>query len=339
MFHDFRLTIKITISLFILLSTQLMAYQIKISGSSTLYPFISLAAERFHQKNANIQSPVVESVGTGSGIKAFCSHSGSFAPDIVNASRKISKEEVSLCNSNGITDIIELPVGMDAIVLIIPQKLQSFNLTKEQLYLALAEKVPSSSGSLVNNPYHKWSDIDANLPDVKIKVMGPPDTSGTRDAFMELAFQPGCEVATKDLKLSKQQQNYVCNIIRRDGPWVDAGENDVLMLEKVRKSEHLVGIIGYSYYKNYANKVGFIKINGYAPNNQSISNQSYPLLRSLYLYMNSEVLYNVADIKSLVLEILSDNAVGDSGYLTNIGLIPFSEAKYKELKQMVGQNK
>ncbi len=301
--------------------------QIRIVGSSTVYPFSTTVAEQFG-KTSSFKTPVVESTGSGGGLKLFCAGVGTEHPDITNASRAIKASEIERCNKNGVTSITEVKIGYDGIVLANSKDAPQMKITREQLFLALAKDVPASEGTLQPNPYKKWSDIDASLPDLKIEVLGPPPTSGTRDAFAELALEGGCKKIAwiKAMKKTdKSKYKAICHGIREDGGYVEAGENDVLIIRKLEENPKAFGVFGYSFLDQNADKVQGSMIEGIEPTFEDIAESNYPISRPLFFYVKSAHVGTIPGIAEFVAEFTSDKAWGEDGYLTDKGLIPMPE--------------
>jgi phosphate transport system substrate-binding protein len=295
--------------------------QIRIVGSSTVFPFSTAVAENFG-KSSNFKTPVVESTGTGGGMKLFCSGVGEEYPDITNASRRMKKSEFDACTANGI-DITEVQIGFDGIVLAAAKSGPDFDLSLEQIFLALAKQVPVN-GKLVDNPYKMWSDIDPSLPPEKIEVLGPPPTSGTRDAFTEIAMEGGCKnvAGAKELGLSGK----VCHLLREDGAFVEAGENDNLIVQKLVANPQAVGIFGFSFLDSNADKIKGALIDGVAPEFENIADGKYPVSRSLYFYVKQQHVGVIPGVAEFVSEFTSEQAWGPDGYLVDKGLIPLPNA-------------
>jgi len=311
--------------------------QIKIVGSSTVYPFSTTVAENFG-RSTSFKTPIVESTGSGGGLKLFCSGVGENHPDITNASRRIKKSEVDRCAENGIDDIIEVKIGYDGIVLANSRKSDQYNITLQQLYLALAKDIPNGNGGTKPNDNEMWSDIDSSLPNIKIEILGPPPTSGTRDAFVELAMEGGCKTFDfiKDMKSSdKAMYKSLCHTIREDDNFVEAGENDNLIVNKLNANPDALGIFGYSFLEQNADSVQGTIIDGVSPTFENISDGSYPVSRSLYFYVKKDNIGVVPGIQEYVLEFLSDRASGDDGYLAEKGLIPMLPAEHKQWEAKV----
>lgn len=306
--------------------------QIRIVGSSTVYPFTTVVAEEFG-KTSKFKSPIVESTGTGGGFKLFCSGVGSEFPDISNASRAIKDSERELCKSTGVTDILEVKIGYDGIVLANSKKSGKLNLSEKQIFLALARQVPSN-GKLINNPYKKWSDIDKSLPAKKIEVYGPPPTSGTRDAFVELVMQKVCASMPEFISAykDKSEMEKSCQLIREDGAYVEAAENDNLIVQKLNGNPDAVGIFGYSFLEENGSVIQGATIDNVEPDFDSISSGSYPVSRPLFIYVKTAHIGKTAGLKEFVKEFTSKKAMGEEGYLSMKGLIPLHEEEFKQLQ-------
>jgi len=254
--------------------------QIRIVGSSTVYPFTTVVAEQFG-RTAKFKTPVIESTGTGGGFKLFCAGVGVEHPDVTNASRAIKKSELENCQKNGVTDITEVKIGYDGIVVANSKSAPQAKLTREQLFLALAKNVVVD-GKMVANPYQKWSDIEKSLPDIRIEVLGPPPTSGTRDAFVELVMDEGC----KKVKGAKEAglEGKACGAIREDGGYVEAGENDVLIVRKLEANKNAFGIFGYSFLDQNADKIQGPSSRASKPAFENIAKGSYPVVPAAVFY-------------------------------------------------------
>lgn len=294
--------------------------QIRIVGSSTVFPFSTTVAEQFG-KTTKFKTPVVESTGSGGGMKLFCAGVGEEYPDVTNSSRRIKKSEFDKCTANGI-NITEVKFGFDGIVLGSSKAGPDLDLTLAQVFLALAKKVPVD-GKLVDNPYKMWSDIDPKLPQQKIEVLGPPPTSGTRDAFVEIAMEGGCKgvAGAKDLGLTKK----ACHLIREDGAFIEAGENDNLIVQKLETNPNALGIFGFSFLDQNADKMKGATINGAPAEFENIADGNYPVSRSLYFYVKQQHVGVIPGIKEFVGEFTSENAWGPDGYLIDKGLIPLPD--------------
>jgi phosphate transport system substrate-binding protein len=291
--------------------------QIQIVGSSTVYPFTTAVAEQFQRTNPGM-SAIVESTGTGAGMKLFCSGVGDQFPDMTNASRRIKKAEFEECARNGVKQVVELPIGIDGLALIQANGGPSFNLTTRDVYMALAA-----------NPFGKpnaaktWKDVNPTLPAVAIQVFGPPPTSGTRDSFSELILEKGCDTdaATKALKESDSDRHKdICTKVREDGAFVEAGENDNLLVQKVSQNQGAIGILGYSFLDENKAAVRGIPLGGVAPSAATISDLSYPGARQVYLYVKGEHVNVIPGMREFVAEYARAWVKG--GYLERRGLIP-----------------
>ena len=311
--------------------------QIKIVGSSTVYPFATTVAENFG-RSTSFKTPIVESTGSGGGLKLFCSGVGANHPDITNASRRIKASEVELCAKNGINDIVEVKVGYDGIVLANSRKSDQFELTLREVYLALAKDIPNGNGGLKPNDNERWSDINPSLPNKKIEVMGPPPTSGTRDAFVELAMEGGCKTfdwikATKSS--DKNAYKAMCHTIREDENFIEAGENDNLIVQKLNANPNALGIFGFGFLDQNADSVQGSLINATVPSFENISDGSYPVSRSLYFYVKKDNVGTVPGITEYLGEFMSDRATGADGYLAEKGLIPMNATEQAQWKASV----
>ncbi|MBM3585799.1 MAG: PstS family phosphate ABC transporter substrate-binding protein [Alphaproteobacteria bacterium] len=297
--------------------------QIRIVGSSTVFPFSTAVAEEFG-KTSGFKTPIVESTGTGGGMKLFCGGVGVDHPDITNASRVIKESEVKLCAENDVAEIVEVKIGFDGIVIANARASGQIDITLQQVFLALAKEVPVG-GQLVANPFKTWSDIDGSLPDVAIEVLGPPPTSGSRDAFVELAMEGGCKGLPEidALKESDEKRHKgVCQTIREDGAFVEAGENDNLIIQKLEANPDAFGVFGYSFLDQNLDRLQGSMIAGVEPTFEAIAAGDYPVSRSLYFYVKKAHLGVVPGIAEFVAEFTSDKAMGEEGYLAGKGLIP-----------------
>ncbi len=294
--------------------------QIRIVGSSTVFPFSATVAERFGRAT-EFKTPVVESTGTGGGMKLFCAGVGEGHPDLTNASRRIKASEFEDCTANGVT-LTEMRIGFDGIVLANSRAARPLALTLAQLFLALAKEVPVG-GMLAANPHRKWSDIDPSLPNTRIEVLGPPPTSGTRDAFVEIAMEGGCAAldSAKALGLTKK----ACHAMREDGAFIEAGENDNLIVQKLEANPDAVGIFGFSFLDRNTDRVQGAAIDGVQPEFEEIAAGDYPIARSLYVYVKNEHAGVIPGIQEFLAEFTSDGAWGPDGYLVDKGLIPLPD--------------
>jgi phosphate transport system substrate-binding protein len=302
---------------------------INIVGSSTVFPFATTVAEKFGN-TTEFNTPKIESTGSGGGLKLFCAGVGVEHPDITNASRRIKVSEYEKCQANGVEDIVEVKIGYDGIALANSKEAEQLDLSLRDIFLALAKDVPNPDGSeeLVANPYQTWKEVNPDLPNVGIEVLGPPPTSGTRDAFAELAMEGGCKTfdwikAMK--KEDKSKYKAVCHGIREDGAYVEAGENDNLIVQKLDANPEALGIFGFSFLDQNTDKVQGSKIDGVAPTFDSIASGDYPVSRSLFFYVKKAHVGTIPGIAEYVTEFTSDNAWGPDGYLADKGLIPLPE--------------
>ncbi|SDO30491.1 phosphate ABC transporter substrate-binding protein, PhoT family (TC 3.A.1.7.1) [Halomonas shengliensis] len=300
--------------------------QIRIVGSSTVYPFASYVTEEFGAVT-EYPTPVIESTGSGGGIRLFCNGVGEGTPDITNASRRIKASEVERCIENGVTDVTEVKIGSDGIVFAQSSTNEGVDLTLEQLFLAVAAKVPVD-GELVDNPYQKWSDIDAALPDREISVYGPPSTSGTRDAFEELVM----EAASEEMDAYGGE---AYTEIRADGAYIDAGENDNLIVQRLTEDTEAFGIFGYSFLVENPNALIAAAIDGVEAEPEAISSGDYPIARSLWFYVKNQHAEEVPPLYDYVDMFVSETMIGEGGYLGDLGLIPLPEAEREQTREKV----
>ena len=309
--------------------------QIRIVGSSTVYPFATATAEEFG-RSSEFKTPIIESTGTGGGLKLFCAGVGVEHPDLTNASRRIKASEVDLCARNGVEAITEIKIGYDGIVIANSKKSAKHGFTLRQLFLALAKEVPAPSGELIRNPHRTWKDVVPGLPDVEIEVLGPPPTSGTRDAFNELAMEGGCKTFPELAALEssdKDRYQQVCRSIREDGAYVEAGENDNLIVQKLVANPDAFGAFGFSFLDQNVGVIQGSAIDGVQPTFENIASGAYPVSRSLYVYVKNAHADSIPGIRAYVEELASEKAIGDEGYLADRGLIPVpaaERAKYRE---------
>ncbi|WP_286815874.1 substrate-binding domain-containing protein [Marinobacter sp. UBA3607] len=305
-------------------STPAMARDtVNVVGSSTVYPFATVVAERFG-RNTDFPTPKLESTGSGGGLKLFCAGIGTQHPDITNASRRMKKSEFELCQSNGVKEITEVKIGADGIVIANSKDAGKLDLSLKQVFLALAKEVPDPKGGdkLVANPYQKWSEIDSSLPNLEISVMGPPPTSGTRDAFVEIAMEGGCKTFDFIKAMPKKEMKSVCHSMREDGPFVEAGENDNLIVQRLAQDKDTLGIFGYSFLMENSSQIQAATIGGVEPTPETIADEDYPVARSLFFYIKNAHVGVVPGIKEYAEEFTTEGAWGDNGYLVDVGLIP-----------------
>jgi phosphate transport system substrate-binding protein len=305
--------------------------EIRIVGSSTVFPFSTAVAEQFGKAGA-FKTPVVESTGTGGGFKLFCAGVGVDSPDISNASRAIKDTELATCKQNGVTEITEVKIGYDGIVLANSKTTAPLNLTVKNVWLALAKQVPID-GKLVDNPYKNWSEIDSSLPNSAIEVLGPPPTSGTRDAFVELVMDKGCEEFAEVKALEGDAKKAACQTIREDGAFVEAGENDNLIVQKLEANAAAVGIFGFSFLDQNADKIQGSAMDGVTPTFEAIADGSYEVSRPLFFYVKNAHVSVIPGLKEFVAEFMSDRATGEEGYLADKGLIPLPAGERSQVMQ------
>jgi phosphate transport system substrate-binding protein len=316
---------------------------ISVVGSSTVYPFATVVAEKFG-KASSFKAPKIESTGTGGGFKLFCGGVGVQHPDMSNASRAIKASEFEACQKNGVTDIVEVKIGYDGIVVANSKKASALKLTTKDIFLALAKEVPDPKGgdALVVNPYKTWKDVNAALPDTKIEVLGPPPTSGTRDAFVELAMEPGALSFEGLKKMSKEDAKKfqkVFSSIREDGAYVEAGENDNLIVQKLGANPNALGIFGFSFLDQNNDKIQGSYVNGNPPTFENIASGKYPLSRPLFFYVKKAHVGVIPGIKDYLAEFTSEKAWGKDGYLSEKGLIPLPDSERKQVAENVNSLK
>lgn len=312
---------------------------IEVVGSSTVYPFATVVAENFG-KRTKFKTPKIESTGSGGGMKLFCKGLGTEYPDITNASRRIKLKEYQGCLKNGVTDIVEVLIGYDGIAFANSKKSQQYKITRKDIYLALAKDVPNPDGSetFVANPYTTWKQVNSTLPDVKIEVLGPPPTSGTRDAFAELALEGGCKkfAWVKAIK-KKDKSTYKarCHSVREDGAYIEAGENDNLIVNKLDANPSAFGVFGFSFLDQNTDKVQGSVIEGFEPTFESIAEGDYKVSRPLYFYVKKAHVGVVPGIKGYLKEFTAESTWGDDGYLADKGMIPLNKTLRKSIKKAV----
>lgn len=329
---------------------------ISIVGSSTVYPFATVVAEKFGKITG--KTPKIESTGSGGGMKLFCAGIGAQHPDITNASRRIKKSEQEKCAKNGINDVIEVKVGYDGIAIANSKKGPKFEISRKDIFLALAKQIPGPDGKLMDNPNKTWKDVNASLPNTRIEVLGPPPTSGTRDAFVELAMEGGAkkfadlkalrkakgEDQVKPLmaklgipmsaynKKGKKVFKAVSHAIREDGAYIEAGENDNLIVQKLDANPNALGVFGFSFLDQNADKVQGSAIDGVEITFDSVADGSYPVSRPLYFYVKKDHVGTIPGIKGYLKEFTSAKAWGDEGYLTDKGMIPMPKTERKQFR-------
>jgi len=320
-------TILITVVGIMITSYAVARDQIKIVGSSTVYPYTTVVAERFG-KQGKFKTPVVESTGTGGGFKSFCGGVGVQHPDMTGASRAIKKDEAELCIKNGVTEIIELPIGNDGLTFAHSVKGKDANFTTAQLWKAIAHDVVVD-GKLVKNPYKNWNEIDKSLPAAKIEILVAPPTSGTRDAWDELVMGKGCD--PEFMKLTDKKN---CTKYREDGAVIEAGENDTLIVQKLTSTPNAFGYFGYSYLVANKDKIKAAKINGIAPSVEGIQKYTYPVARPLFLYAKKAHANVIPGFKEFLAEFTGKTAVGATGYLFKVGLVPNSKETEDKVREV-----
>jgi phosphate transport system substrate-binding protein len=307
--------------------------QIRIVGSSTVYPFTTAVAENFGKKSG-MKTPVVESTGTGGGMKLFCAGVGADHPDITNASRRIKKSEFESCQAKGVSEILELNIGFDGLTVAHSKNGPPVQLTLAQIYLALAKQVPGPDGKLIPNPNMQWSDIDSSLPAIKIEVLGPPPTSGTRDSLHELFMEKGAEQidAMKQLKDADAKAfESAWKTIRDDGAYVEAGENDNVIVQKLEANPNAFGIFGYSFLEENTARLAGVPIDAVEPTFEHIASGKYEGGRRLYVYFKKQHIGLVPGIQEFAEEYISPAALGEDGYLAAKGLVPLPPDEFEKV--------
>ncbi len=309
---------------------------IQIVGSSTVYPFATVVAEKFG-RTSGFRTPVIESTGSGGGMKLFCAGVGESHPDITNASRRIKSSEFEKCQANGVKDVIEVKVGYDGIVLGNSSEAEQLQLTRRDIFLALAKDVPNPDGSesTIPNPYSTWKEVNAALPDTKIEVLGPPPTSGTRDAFVELVLEGGCKSFDWLNAIGKKDKNaykVLCHTVREDGAYVEVGENDNLIVQKLRKNEKALGVFGFSFLDQNSDVIQGSLIEGVPPEFEAIADGSYPVSRPLYFYAKKAHVGVIPGIAEFMAEFTDEATFGEEGYLVDKGLIPMPDSERNKFR-------
>ncbi len=309
-----------------------------IVGSSTVYPFATVVAERFG-RGSEFKTPKVESTGSGGGLKLFCDGVGVDYPDVANSSRAIKQSEVDTCAENGVTEIVEVKIGYDGIVIANAIGADAVQLTRRDIFMALAKEVPGDTeGELIENPYETWADVNPALPASRIEVLGPPPTSGTRDAFVELAMEGGCTTIPwiKALKKTdKDSYKAICHTIREDGAFVEAGENDNLIVQKLEANPGAFGIFGFSFLDQNMEKVKGAEVDGVAPTFDAIAEGAYPVSRPLYFYAKKAHVDVIPGLRGFLREFSSERAWGEEGYLSERGLIPMPDEERRQVATAV----
>jgi phosphate transport system substrate-binding protein len=309
--------------------------QIRIVGSSTVYPFTTAVAEQFG-KTSGVKTPVVESTGTGGGMKLFCAGVGESHPDVTNASRRMKKSEFEDCQKNGVKDIVEINIGFDGLTVAQSKQGTPLKLTLGQLLLAVAKEAPGPDGKLVANPNRSWSDIDKSLPNVRIEILGPPPTSGTRDSFHELLLEKGAESIPVLAALKKSDAkafDRVWKTLREDGAYVEAGENDNVIVAKLEANKNAFGVFGYSFLEENTAKLRGVPLNGVAPEFDNITSGKYPGARRMYVYIKKQHVGLVPGLDKFAAEYVSAKALGEDGYLARKGLVTLPKNELETVRR------
>ena len=311
---------------------------VTLVGSSTVFPFASTVAEHFGKANPKFKTPKVESTGTGGGFKLFCGGVGVQYPDISNASRRVKASELEACTSNGVKDVVEVKIGYDGITVAAKKGGPAYKLTRKDLYLAVAKQVPDPKdpNTLIANPYKNWSQINPALPNVTIQLFGPAPNHGTRDAFMELVLQNGCEQYAwlKSLKeVDEKRYQKVCTQVREDGAWTDVSEDYALIMGKLAGNPQALAVFTFSYLDQNGDKLSAATIEGKAPSFATIADGSYPISRPLYFYVKKAHVSVIPGIKEFIAEFISDKSMGADGYLAERGLIPLKAGELAKTRK------
>ena len=312
---------------------------ISVVGSSTVYPFATVVAEQFG-KSTSYKTPKIESTGSGGGLKLFCAGVGVEHPDITNASRRIKQSEFERCQQNGVKEIIEVKIGYDGIVMANSKKAAPMKLSRKDIFLALAKNIPDPKGgeNLIPNPYKTWKDVNPSLPDTAIEVLGPPPTSGTRDAVVDLAMEGGAKNFDWIAALNKKDKNAykaICHTIREDGAYVEAGENDNLIVQKLEANPNALGIFGFSFLDQNMDKIQGSSVDNVEPTFENIADGKYPVSRPLFFYVKKAHVDVIPGIKEYLAEFASDKAWGPEGYLSEKGMIPMPDSERQQFQNSV----
>ncbi len=310
--------------------------QIRIVGSSTVFPYTQAVAEQFAAMTG-MRAPVVESTGTGGGMQIFCGGVGPDHPDITGASRAMTQSEYESCRANGVDSITEVLIGYDGLSIAHSIDGPAIDLTEAQIFQALAAEV-EVDGEIVPNPYQRWSEIDPSLPDAPIQVFGPPPTSGTRDAFVELVMHDGCAAFPAIAALEGDRKREVCDRMRQDGPFIEAGENDNLIVQRLQADSNALGIFGYSFLYENQDTLTAVTINGVEPDFDTIADGSYPVARPLFFYIKNAHRGVIPGLEEFVTEYVSEESFGPGGYLSERGLVPLPDDEREATRQRVANS-
>ncbi|ACJ00624.1 PstS family phosphate ABC transporter substrate-binding protein [Rhodospirillum centenum] len=307
--------------------------QIRIVGSSTVFPFTATVVERFGQ-TTSFPAPILESTGTGGGMRLFCAGVGADHPDITGASRAMKASEFDQCQKNGVEEVTEIMIGFDGIAFAHAKSGPDINLTKAQLWQALAKEV-EVNGQIVPNPHKRWSDVDPSLPNAPIEVLGPPPTSGTRDAWVELVMDTGCEEYPAVKSLAAARKKAVCQTMREDGVFIEAGENDNLIVQRLEQNKDAYGIFGFSYLEENLDKLKGATISGVTPSFETIASGEYPISRPLFIYLKNAHVGVIPGLKEFVTEYVGERAAGEDGYLADKGLVAMPKERLAKVQETV----
>ncbi len=325
----------------VFVSSALARDRLSIVGSSTVFPFATVVAERF-SLSQGVSPPVVEATGTGGGFKLFCKGIGANTPDITNASARMKVSQLELCRKNGVAKVIEVAIGYDGIVVAQSRKGKPFALTLPTLYKALARQVPDKAGKLIDNPHKTWRDIAPALPALKIEVLGPPPTSGTRTAFVETVMDRGARAFPSLARLrasDKQAFKRIAYALREDGAYIDSGENDNLIIQKLRRNPNALGIFGFSFLEQNRGILRGLAIDAVPPTFENIADGSYPVARSLYFYVKAAHLETSPTLQGYVDMFLADDTMGEEGFLLDEGLIPLEAQEIARVRKDIASRR
>lgn len=310
--------------------------QIRIVGSSTVYPFAASVAEHFGRVG-DFRTPVVEATGTGAGIKLFCEGVGQALPDIATASRQMLEGEKERCQKQGVTSPVEIKIGFDGITFANSAKAPRARFSRKDIFLGLARELPDAAGKMAPNPYKTWKEVNAALPDTPIRVYGMPPVSGTRDTFVELVMEKGCAEVTRIAELvpDEKKRKHFCKVIREDGAFIEAGENGNLIVQKLLGDEEAFGLLGFSFLDQNTGVIQASLVEGVEPTFDTIQNATYPISRPLYIYVKGDHVGLVAGLREYAQEFLSEGTAGDEGYLVNKGIIPLPAQERAQIRSDV----
>jgi phosphate transport system substrate-binding protein len=314
--------------------------QIHVAGSSTVLPYAQIVAEGFAKANPKFKAPVVESGGSGAGIKQFCQGVGEETIDIANSSRPIKAEEIATCATNGVKDIIEVRFGYDGIVFAVDKSVGDIALVPADLYLALAAQVPGKDGKMVDNPNKTWKQVNDKLPDMPIMAFVPGEKHGTREVFEQKVLAAGCAAVKGDAAMmaagmSKDDAAKACVKMRKDGASVDIDGDYTETLARLGTNKTAVGVFGLSFYENNSDKLKVATVSGVVPSVETVASGKYPVSRPLFFYVKKAHVGVVAGIMEYATYFVSDKIAGAEGPLAEAGLVPSPAAELKSVQDGV----